>query len=78
MTASQQESNHRTGLEGKDRFTFLDGGLRLDWILTILSFWYLDGLFHDVWAHAHDFVDESFFTVWHASALGGGSASRLL
>ena len=39
---------------------------RFDWTMTLLSLWFVTGLFLDGWAHTHGQVDESFFTPWHA------------
>jgi hypothetical protein len=39
--------------------------LRFDWVVILVSIWFLGGLFLDGWAHTHGKVDESFFTPWH-------------
>ena len=44
--------------------------VRLDWIITISSCVNIVGLFIDGWAHNHGFVDDSFFTPWHAVLYG--------
>ena len=44
---------------------------RFDWAIVILSAVFLGGLFLDGWAHTHGFVDETFFTPWHALLYGG-------
>lgn len=46
-------------------------GMRLDWIITALACWTVGGIFLDGWAHDHDKVDTSFFTVWHALLYSG-------
>ncbi len=46
-------------------------GLRFDWLMVGLSFWFLGGLFIDGWAHAHGKVDSTFFTPWHAVFYSG-------
>jgi hypothetical protein len=33
---------------------------------AVLAMWVIVGVFIDGWAHSHGFVDESFFTPWHA------------
>ena len=41
--------------------------LRTDWLVILLSFWFLGGLFLDGWAHNNLSSSlESFFTPWHA------------
>ena len=41
--------------------------LRTDWVVILLSFWFLGGLFLDGWAHNNLSSSlESFFTPWHA------------
>jgi hypothetical protein len=42
------------------------GGLRFDWIFTLLATLLVGGVFLDGWAHNHGKVDQSFFTPWHA------------
>lgn len=44
--------------------------LPLDWIIAISSCVNVFGLFLDGWAHNHGFVDDSFFTPWHAVLYG--------
>lgn len=38
---------------------------RFDWAMTVLSVFFVFGLYLDGWAHTHGQVDESFFTPWH-------------
>lgn len=47
------------------------GGRAYDWTVTLLSFWFLGGLFLDGWAHNHIPELESFFTPWHAVFYSG-------
>jgi hypothetical protein len=47
------------------------GGLRFDWAMGLLSVLFLGGAFLDGWAHNHDKVDQSFFTIWHAFFYSG-------
>jgi hypothetical protein len=43
------------------------GSLGTDWIVILLSFWFLGGLYLDGWAHNNLASSlESFFTPWHA------------
>src|SRR2546421_1711705 len=42
------------------------GGLHFDWLMGILGFLFVGGLYLDGWAHAHGKVDNTFFTPWHA------------
>ncbi len=50
---------------------------RFDWVMTLLSLWFITGLFLDGWAHTHGQVDESFFTPWHAVLYSGHMAMLL-
>ncbi|MBA2681405.1 MAG: hypothetical protein H0U76_23770 [Ktedonobacteraceae bacterium] len=47
------------------------GHLGFDRLLSILSCWFLGGLFVDGWAHSHGKVDNTFFTPWHAVLYSG-------
>ncbi|HXF62589.1 MAG TPA: hypothetical protein VNK95_13290 [Caldilineaceae bacterium] len=47
------------------------GGLGFDWAMMLLSSLFLGGLYLDGWAHNHDKVDVSFFTIWHAFFYSG-------
>lgn len=47
------------------------GGLRFDRLMSILSCWFIGGLFIDGWAHTHGRVDNTFFTPWHAVLYSG-------
>ena len=38
------------------------GGLHFDWLMGILGFLFVGGLYLDGWAHAHGKVDNTFFT----------------
>ncbi len=51
--------------------TTLIGGLRFDWLLSLLSLVFVGGLYLDGWAHNHDKTDTSFFTIWHAFFYSG-------
>jgi hypothetical protein len=41
------------------------------WIASLLTGWFIFGLFIDGWAHNHGQVDNSFFTPWHAILYSG-------
>ena len=45
--------------------------LRFDWIMVIVSVWWLGGLFIDGWAHSNIPQLETFFTPWHAVFYSG-------
>jgi hypothetical protein len=45
--------------------------LRFDWIMVIVSIWWLGGLFIDGWAHSNIPQLETFFTPWHAVLYSG-------
>ena len=45
--------------------------LRFDWIMVIVSIWWLGGLFIDGWAHSNIPQLETFFTPWHAVFYSG-------
>lgn len=47
------------------------GGLRFDRLMSLLSCWFIGGLFIDGWAHTHGKVDNTFFTPWHAVLYSG-------
>lgn len=53
------------------RATSATHSLGFDWLMTLLSVWFVGGLFVDGWAHTHDQVDQSFFTPWHAILYSG-------
>jgi hypothetical protein len=51
------------------------GGPRFDWLMTVLAFWFVAGVFIDGWAHNHlDTALETFFTPWHAMLYSGFTA----
>ncbi len=52
--------------------------LPFDWIMVVLSLIYVGGLYLDGWAHNHDKVDQSFFTIWHAFFYAGFGLVALL
>jgi hypothetical protein len=54
------------------------GGLRFDWLMTVLAAWVVVGLFIDGWAHTHGMVDASFFTPYHALLYAGLLATLLV
>lgn len=45
--------------------------LRFDWIMALVSIWWLGGLFVDGWAHSNLPQLETFFTPWHAVIYSG-------
>jgi Tol biopolymer transport system component len=53
------------------------GGVRFDWISAALAAWVTGGLFVDGWAHSHGFVDNTFFTPWHAILYSGALSTTL-
>ncbi len=44
---------------------------RFDRLMSLLSCWFIGGLFIDGWAHSHGRVDNTFFTPWHAILYSG-------
>lgn len=46
-------------------------GLRFDWLMVVVSIWWLGGLFIDGWAHSNIPQLETFFTPWHAVLYSG-------
>ncbi|MCX6046155.1 MAG: hypothetical protein NT075_13675 [Chloroflexi bacterium] len=52
--------------------------LAFDWVMITLSVVYVSGLYLDGWAHNHNKVDQSFFTVWHAFFYAGFGLVALL
>jgi hypothetical protein len=45
--------------------------VRFDWIVVLLSVWWVGGLFLDGWTHNHIPQLETFFTPWHAVLYSG-------
>src|SRR2546427_9735313 len=45
--------------------------LRFDWLMVVVSVWWLGGLFIDGWAHSNLPQLETFFTPWHAVFYSG-------
>ncbi len=50
---------------------FPQSSVRFDWMVVLLEAWWVGGVFVDGWAHAHEKVDQSFFTPWHAVLYAG-------
>jgi Tol biopolymer transport system component len=48
-----------------------------DWLMGVLVFLVMVGVYQDGWAHTHGKVDESFFTPWHAMLYGGVAITGL-
>lgn len=46
------------------------GGLRYDWLMSLVGLIFVAGLYLDGWAHNHGRVDDSFFTPWHGFFYG--------
>jgi hypothetical protein len=44
---------------------------RFDWIMVVVSIWWLGGLFIDGWAHSNIPQLETFFTPWHGVLYSG-------
>jgi len=53
------------------------GSVRFDLVVTLLSAWFVGGLFLDGWAHNHGRVDNTFFTPWHGVLYSGYAAVGL-
>ncbi|HLZ56730.1 MAG TPA: hypothetical protein VKR06_07260 [Ktedonosporobacter sp.] len=47
------------------------GGIGFDRLMVALGCWFIGGLYIDGWAHGHGFVDNTFFTPWHAILYSG-------
>lgn len=47
------------------------GGLGFDWIVVVLSAWFIGGVYLDGWAHLHVPELETFFTPWHTVLYSG-------
>ena len=47
------------------------GSLGFDWLVAILSTFFVGGLYLDGWAHIHVPDLETFFTPWHAVLYSG-------
>ena len=59
------------------RNTRPQGRIRFDWLIVVLSAWWLGGLYLDGWAHRHVPALETFFTPWHAVLYSGFAACGL-
>lgn len=46
-------------------------GIGFDWIIAVLSLWFIGGLYLDGWAHLHVPQLETFFTPWHGVLYSG-------
>lgn len=64
-------SIHTTSVANASKTQAFIGHLGFDRLLSILSCWFLGGLFVDGWAHTHGKVDSTFFTPWHAILYSG-------
>lgn len=60
-----------TGLHLASAQTRTRADLRFDWIMVVVSIWWLGGLFIDGWAHSTIPQLETFFTPWHAVLYSG-------
>lgn len=60
-----------TGLRLANAQTRTRADLRFDWIMVVVSTWWLGGLFIDGWAHSTLPQLETFFTPWHAVLYSG-------
>ncbi len=49
--------------------------VRFDWIMALVSIWWMGGLFVDAWAHSNVPQLETFFTPWHAVLYSGSRPS---
>src|SRR5690349_11312671 len=65
-TSSVQASNVRRRIESYPASNF-----KLDLLVSVLTFYFLCGLFLDGWAHNHGRVDNTFLTPWHAVLYSG-------
>ncbi len=74
MATSAYSTEHSTVQVKKATYV---GGLRFDWLMALLSIWFVSGLFIDGWAHAHGAVDNTFFTPWHAILYSGYGVTAL-
>lgn len=58
-------------LSAVDKKALVSSSLRFDWIMVVVSVWWLGGLFVDGWAHSNIPQLETFFTPWHAIFYSG-------
>src|SRR5436305_11220206 len=58
-------------LQTKNQKAQAVSSLRFDWIMVVVSIWWLGGLFIDGWAHSNIPQLETFFTPWHAVFYSG-------
>src|SRR5690348_2682529 len=45
--------------------------VKFDWIMALVSIWWMGGLFVDAWAYSNVPQLETFFTPWHAILYSG-------
>lgn len=67
---SKIDTSGLTFAAGEERVA-VTGSLRFDWLMVIVSVWWLGGLFIDGWAHSNIPQLETFFTPWHAIFYSG-------
>lgn len=58
-------------LPAADEKALVTSSLRFDWLMVVVSVWWLGGLFIDGWAHSNIPQLETFFTPWHAVFYSG-------
>ncbi|HLZ64134.1 MAG TPA: hypothetical protein VKR06_44965 [Ktedonosporobacter sp.] len=64
-------------LKGTITHTSPQDSLRFDWLVLLLSTWWVGGIFVDGWAHNHIPLLETFFTPWHAILYSGFAVTGL-
>jgi hypothetical protein len=62
----ETQTRHSEGVAAPGLSSWRADAQRLDWIIVVLSAWFIGGAFVDGWAHTHGRVDATFFTPWHA------------
>jgi hypothetical protein len=70
MATFIRKSDTATVMQTSKTQSFI-GHLGFDRLLSLLSCWFIGGLFIDGWAHSHGKVDNTFFTAWHAILYSG-------
>lgn len=68
---------HGRSLAANSARSALIGGIGFDRLIAALITIFISGIYLDGWAHSHGFVDNTFFTPWHAALYGGYALNAL-
>lgn len=77
MTTLNRSVEARKATAGARLRDYPAGGQRFDLVVALLTLWFTVGLYVDGWAHNNGYVDNTFFTPWHALLYSGMAATGL-